>query len=599
MKKMKNSQLESTLFEMLNKSTNLVSPRHEANIAKKDTVHVNVKSLRSRFLTVEGSEDSKPVLVNKTSTQKSRSISDLTKSLPPESKKEGRKYSLQFMDGLPIIKCSLCKHGHDVLADHEVIHQDTDESDPTDDIQLNSSQDNGSEIHLKEVSDDERESEEMFEAKEEIDEVDVEINEIEEEINVAFADFEEEEINETILQEVRCNETESLDNAALTLDAVKEYVDSEAIAVAPKERYSPDSENEEEETGQDQEREIEPEPPSNEPSQDSSSQHSRVNEINDETFDEAPKDGNEDNLSADFVPIRPSSPAVLTRRHSESNLKRVLKFSVSTDDLNQGSVLTISFEGDVVNISSSSKVLAKSSIDISTNESSTVLSLRSLSTKNLAEPEKPQSISEELGNEPASTTEAEEAAGNNSFSENDREENEKESLEDDSSIDTVIDKNSTSRCPKVELSQQSKVIESFEVALPPQKLYFFEDGDDTAQNLEEAEDQDGHAIDSTNDQSRSGSSLLVSASGSHEHIIEDENEISGIESDLEDVAGDRQPHVKNRFETMEMVEDDDYLDDYELKAQNHFSYSEKFRKPARKLPTPESKGLAMADQQVI
>ena len=45
----------------------------------------------------------------------------------------------------------------------------------------------------------------------------------------------------------------------------------------------------------------------------------------------------------------------MPKSFSESNLKRILQFSVSMDRLDTNDVLTISFEGDIVNIQSSSR----------------------------------------------------------------------------------------------------------------------------------------------------------------------------------------------------------------------------------------------------
>jgi hypothetical protein len=55
----------------------------------------------------------------------------------------------------------------------------------------------------------------------------------------------------------------------------------------------------------------------------------------------------------------------LVRSHSESNLRRPnFKFSVSMKELDQSDTFTVSFDGDLVNISSSSKALAQSAYDV-------------------------------------------------------------------------------------------------------------------------------------------------------------------------------------------------------------------------------------------
>ena len=55
----------------------------------------------------------------------------------------------------------------------------------------------------------------------------------------------------------------------------------------------------------------------------------------------------------------------LVRSHSESNLRRPnFMFSVSMKELDQSDTFTVSFDGDLVNISSSSKALAQSTYDL-------------------------------------------------------------------------------------------------------------------------------------------------------------------------------------------------------------------------------------------
>jgi len=59
---------------------------------------------------------------------------------------------------------------------------------------------------------------------------------------------------------------------------------------------------------------------------------------------------------------------VLSRSLSESNLKKEMKFSISTDDLDDDQVLSLFIDGENINVTASSRTLASSSIDITSTE---------------------------------------------------------------------------------------------------------------------------------------------------------------------------------------------------------------------------------------
>ncbi|CAB4064403.1 RAB32 [Lepeophtheirus salmonis] len=155
------------------------------------------------------------------------------------------------------------------------------------------------------------------------------------------------------------------------------------------------------------------------------------------------------------------------RRRSESNLKtKLFKLSVSMDDLDQTDSLTISFSGSNINISSSSQLLAKSNIDISSGEFGTHLTLRPNLKRSLSntssrlkdEIEIPESIHR---NEDVRTVIEEELLEMKTETDYDEE-------EEDSGAETVIE---TKRPP----SSNEYLKDRFEFDLPPSKLYYFDD----------------------------------------------------------------------------------------------------------------------------
>ena len=247
-------------------------------------------------------------------------------------------------------------------------------------------------------------------------------------------------------------------------------------------------------------------------------------------------------------------PQDLTRSVSESNLKRVLKFSVSMDNLDTSDVLTISFEGDIVNIQSSSKVLAKSSIDISQNENSTVLSLRSNSTKDLVTvldspaddtDDSYEALEKPESDDPAASSDEVEA----------------------SSVDTVIEATKDGAPPK----------------LPPQKLYYFEEEAQTEVEIEGTlaeddaiegtEDDIGDALDEAMEESEPE---VLSASGSHENILED--------------TAEEVNHAN--FEPMELDEDGDHEEDFDAEG---FAYRSKIARHHRPLMSPRPRKLSQPE----
>ena len=69
----------------------------------------------------------------------------------------------------------------------------------------------------------------------------------------------------------------------------------------------------------------------------------------------------------------------LVRSHSESNLRRPnFMFSVSMKELDQSDTFTVSFDGDLVNISSSSKALAQSTYEINQTCKSKIPSIKGI-----------------------------------------------------------------------------------------------------------------------------------------------------------------------------------------------------------------------------
>ncbi len=71
---------------------------------------------------------------------------------------------------------------------------------------------------------------------------------------------------------------------------------------------------------------------------------------------------------------------LITRSFSETNLsKKEIKFSISTDDLDSNQLLSIHVIGDSINVTTSSKAMASSTIDVTSTENGFNLSLKSKS----------------------------------------------------------------------------------------------------------------------------------------------------------------------------------------------------------------------------
>lgn len=243
------------------------------------------------------------------------------------------------------------------------------------------------------------------------------------------------------------------------------------------------------------------------------------------------------------------------RSKSESNLKsKVLNFSVSTENLNSD-VLTISFVGDSVNISSSSKLLAKSNIDISSTKQGTTLSLRPFlpdvsnqKVENFDSTEtnpKATSLHEinvegemarlfdssttlgasmssvstastgEISNEPEPLKRQE--VGDSGYMSSDAKplvSEENYFFEESSSIDTVIDK----------MDKKELINEKYEPDLPETKLYYIDidnapsgdDGDITPTEDDDiGEEEKGQGLESK------FPAMPQATSGSHENIVDE------------------------------------------------------------------------------
>ncbi|TRY75380.1 hypothetical protein TCAL_06349 [Tigriopus californicus] len=245
------------------------------------------------------------------------------------------------------------------------------------------------------------------------------------------------------------------------------------------------------------------------------------------------------------------------RSKSESNLKsKVLNFSVSTENLNSD-VLTISFVGDCVNISSSSKLLAKSNIDISSTKQGTTLSLRPFlpeaschkidnsepiltnmnasdpqETNDLVEPDMPMlfdssttlgasmssvsttstgEVSQEL--EPLKRQEV----GDSGYMSSDAKPLVPEDnyfFEESSSIDTVIDR----------LDKHELINEKYEPDLPVNKLYNIDIDDATSGEDGDVTPTDSDRQENEEEDSGIGSkfpTMIQATSGSHENIVDE------------------------------------------------------------------------------
>ena len=232
-------------------------------------------------------------------------------------------------------------------------------------------------------------------------------------------------------------------------------------------------------------------------------------------------------------------------------------------------MLTISFAGDTVNISSSSAVLAKSNIDISSTHEGTTLKLRPMSTMEDTVKEENATIpnvTHEMNDQPIEITkyEAEEPEINKTPSDSLSDEsilNEEPIVnakfdalkgdsgylsdllgspqnlsvfqDDTSSIDTVIEntrEKPACTTPPLETSSESN----------PNQLYFFDDDsfklevptletqefepDNTVESIGEGRGELVDKDENCNETSLGQSSLVLSCSGSHENILDDESD---------------------------------------------------------------------------
>ena len=299
----------------------------------------------------------------------------------------------------------------------------------------------------------------------------------------------------------------------------------------------------------------------------------------------------------------------LDRSKSESNLaQKMLKFSVSMDNL-LSDTLTISFVGDCVNISSSSKILAKSSIDISANDEGTTLRLRPAAlvqdeeeSKELTDNKKDtkrESITGEVeeqvqaGNDGIKGAELEavkdlalansefkpvdsgvefaeslsssnsdllvsppppppsssSANSSSSNTDNNSSGSNKHELsvffEEISSVDTVIENLGDDESSKQAAAGGD---DKFTCELPPPQLYYFNEADlgpddvsALAANAADSGSQNSIEMRElsamTKKFSESDTSLVLSTSGSHENIIEEEVD-GGVDRPMSDEEGD-------------------------------------------------------------
>ena len=234
-------------------------------------------------------------------------------------------------------------------------------------------------------------------------------------------------------------------------------------------------------------------------------------------------------------------PESLMRCKSESNLKKTLKFSVSMKELDTDT-LTISFDGENVNISSSSKVLTQSSIDVQQQGGETVFNLRANPKANIAaKPEEvdvpknekvepgsdsekvDEEIQEEIQDEEKPTlvkedSELPDMVEGNAVNEESLEL--QELREESSSVDTVID------------NRRQSQSEMYDVEIPPQKLFYYDDTgaeeESTAEKIEMKE-----TINDKEDVPE-----VISSSGSHENIVDLYESPARSENSIEDSSQD-------------------------------------------------------------
>ena len=222
-------------------------------------------------------------------------------------------------------------------------------------------------------------------------------------------------------------------------------------------------------------------------------------------------------------------PESLMRCKSESNLKKTLKFSVSMKELDTD-MLTISFDGDNVNISSSSKVLTQSSIDVQQQGGETIFNVRANPTSQINDEKKEEEVDDDkklmeaedddtklvVENE-KNVSEIETAATDTEpgTMENDKHVEHVDTVEaendpESSSVETVID------------TRRKSLTERYDVDIPPAKLFYFDELDnsqeDKEENVKEEHNADGNEHE--NDEVFEEAPEVISGSGSFENIVD-------------------------------------------------------------------------------
>ena len=256
-------------------------------------------------------------------------------------------------------------------------------------------------------------------------------------------------------------------------------------------------------------------------------------------------------------------PESLMRCRSESNLKKTLKFSVSMKELDTD-MLTISFDGDNVNISSSSKVLTQSSIDVKQQGGETIFNVKA----NPSTPENAEGLEQlETVNKSSQVKEETHKLKNDEEMEmgksiqskdeteklKDEEEMEIKGLEKEvEKTETVLIANSVKMEPDYESSSVDTVIdnrrkshsERYDIDIPTAKLFYFdgididkEDGGQTIEmqkKLREPEEVFVEAVE------------VISSSGSHENIVD--LDVSPHRKSLDDDCNDEEDIINEEMD---------------------------------------------------
>ena len=218
-------------------------------------------------------------------------------------------------------------------------------------------------------------------------------------------------------------------------------------------------------------------------------------------------DSRNDNIKQSYESL--VYPESLMRCKSESNLKKTLKFSVSMKELDTD-MLTISFDGDNVNISSSSKVLTQSSIDVKQQGSETIFNVKAnpsiqenaeevkeqFETENKSSQAKgeTQKFTNEQGMEmemPIQSKDESEKLENEEEMEIKEQEKTVENTEAviiASTIDTEHDIESSSSVDTVIDNRRKSLTERYDIDIPPAKLFYFDridiDKEDSGESIE-------------------------------------------------------------------------------------------------------------------